>query len=157
MKKKYKIIKSVKQHKNYINSLSIFPSGYIISVSADKSIIIYDINLNILQQIQNAHDNYIGYVEIKDENNFITCSIDKSIKLWIKKENIFIINQTIKNAHEDKVRKVIYYLNENLISCSWDNTIKIWKINNNNNYENIIKLVHYKHINSILYLEDIKL
>ena len=83
---KYKIIKSVKSHKNYINSLSIFPSGYIISVSGDKSIIIYDINLNILQQIQNAHDKGIGYVEVKDENNFITCSKDKSIKLWIKKE-----------------------------------------------------------------------
>ena len=66
--------------------------------------------------------------------------------------NIFIINQTIKNAHEDEVRKVIYYLNENLISCSFDNTIKIWKINNNN-YESIITLVHFKPINSILYLD----
>ena len=59
-----------------ITSVSIFPSGNIISTSADKSIIIYDIFFNILQNIQNAHDDCITYVEIKDENNFITCSYD---------------------------------------------------------------------------------
>ena len=68
IKNKYKIqlskcnlknINLIQPHKDYINSLSIFPSGNIISVSGDKSIIIYDIHLNILQQIQNAHDNYI--------------------------------------------------------------------------------------------------
>ena len=164
IKNKYKIqltkcnlinINTIESHID-INSICSFPSGNIISVSGDKSIIIYDIHLNILQQIQNAHDNYIGYVEVKDENNFITCSKDKSIKLWIKKENKFIDNKIIKNAHEDRVRKVIYYLNENLISCSYDNTIKIWKINNNN-YENIITLVHFDKINSIIYLEDKKL
>ena len=38
-----------------------------------------------------------------------------------------------------------------------DNSIKIWKINNNNNYESIITLVHFDKINSILFLEDKKL
>ena len=53
-KDKYKIkltkcnlqnINSIQPHNDWINSLSIFPSGNIISVSADKSIIIYDIHL----------------------------------------------------------------------------------------------------------------
>ena len=149
-----KNINTFQPQNNYINSLSTFPSGNIISVSRDKSIIIYDIHLNILQQIQTAHDRVILYAEVKDENNFITCSGDKSIKLWIKKENKFIINQIIKNAHKEDVRKVIYCLNGNLISCSYDNTIKIWKINNNNNYESIINLVHFNKISSILFLED---
>ena len=87
-----------------INSLSSFPSGNIISVSGDKSIIIYDIHLNILQNIQNAHDKAITYVEVKDENNFITCSYDKSIKLWINKENKFEINKIINNAHDDEYK-----------------------------------------------------
>ena len=103
-KDKYKIkltkcnlqnINSIQPHNSYINSLSSFPSGNIISVSADKSIIIYDIHLNILQNIQNAHDEGINYVEVKDENNFITCSTDKSMKLWINKENKFQINKII--------------------------------------------------------------
>ena len=45
-------IKSIEPHKNWINSISCFPSGNIISVSSDKSINIYDINLNIVQNIK---------------------------------------------------------------------------------------------------------
>ena len=115
--------------------------------------IIYDINLDILQNIPNAHNNWIYYVEVIDENNFITCSNDKSIKLWIKNENKFIINKIINNAHEYSIYKVIYYSNDNLISCSKGN-IKIWKENNNNTYDNIKILTHSNKVCSILYLED---
>ena len=148
-------IKSIQSHNDYwINSLSCFPSGNIISVSNDKSINIYDITLNILQNIKNAHDDTIIYVEIKDENNFITCSKDKNIKLWIKNDNEFKINKIIKNAHEDQINKVIYCSNGNLISCSNDKNIKIWKENNNNNYDNIKTLTHSNYVDSLLLFED---
>ena len=148
-------IASIQPHKNWINSLCSFPSGNIISVSNDKSIIIYDIHLNILQNIQNAHDDAINYVEVKDENYFITCSDDKSIKLWNNKENKFIVDKIINNAHEDDINKVIHCSNGNLISCSKDKKIKLWKENNNyNNYENINILTHSNKIYSILLLED---
>ena len=147
-----KNINSIHSHNKSITSVSTFPSGNIISTSADKSIIIYDIHFNILQNIQNAHDDWIFYVEIKDENNFITCSDDKNIKLWIKNNNEFKINKIIWGAHDDKIRKVIYCSNNNLISCSWDKTIKIWK--ENNNYENIQILKHSDYIHSLLLLED---
>ena len=147
-----KNINSIHSHKDWISSVSTFPSGNIISTSADKSIIIYDIHFNILQNIPNAHDSYITYVEIKDENNFITCSADKSIKSWIKNNNEFKINKIIKNAHDNRINKVIYCSNNNLISCSWDKIIKIWK--ENNNYENIKILKHSDWINSLLLLED---
>ncbi len=77
-------IKTIEAHKNWINSISCFSSGNLISVSNDKSIHIYDNNLNIIQRIENAHDARIIYVEIKDENNFITCSKDINIKLNMK-------------------------------------------------------------------------
>ena len=60
-----KNINSIHSHNDWVNSVSTFPSGNIISASADKSIIIYDIHFTILQNIQNAHDDSIGYVEIK--------------------------------------------------------------------------------------------
>ena len=116
--------KSIQPHNDWINSISCFPSGNIITVSNDKSINIYDINLNILQRIENAHDKGIIYIEIKDENNFITCSKDKNIKLWIKNNKEFRINKIIKNAHENKINKIIYCSNGNLISCSSDKNIK---------------------------------
>ena len=122
-----KNITSIRCHNDYVNSVSTFPSGNIISTSRDQSIIIYDIHFNILQNIPNAHDKAIDYVEIKDENNFITCSSDKNIKSWIKNNNEFKINKIIKNAHDAGITKVIYCSNNNLISCSRDKQLKYGK------------------------------
>ena len=125
-------VNTINNNNSPVNSVKIFPSGNIISVSSDKSIIIYDNNFNILQKINNAHSEGILYVDIKDENNFVTCSYDYSIKTWIKKDNIFTINKTIRDAHgKNFVYKVIYDLsNNNLISCSMNKTLKIWSENN---------------------------
>ena len=148
-----KNINSINPHKGSITSMSSFPLGNIISVSTDKSINIYDINFNVIQNIQNAHNSAINYVEVKDDNNFITCSKDKSIKLWIKKENEFIINKIIENAHDDIIIKVINCSNGHLISCSFDKTIKIWE-EKNDGYESNKILTHSNKIVSLLLLED---
>ena len=146
-------INSINAHESWIRSVSIFPSGNIISVSNDQSIKIYDKSFNILQIISNAHEHIIYYVSIKDENNFVTCSLDESIKTWIKKTDNFILNQIIPNAHNGWVYKVLYCSNGNLISCSYDETVKIWE-NINNNYQSISTLKHSNEISSILLLED---
>ena len=54
-----KYIKSIEAHEKQINSLSIFPSGNIVSVSADKSIKIFNDNFILLQNINKAHENSI--------------------------------------------------------------------------------------------------
>ena len=155
-----KEVNSINSHINNITTLSTFPSGNIISVSADKSIKIYDKNFKVIQNIQNAHDDGIIDVSIKDENNFVTCSKNKQIKTWIKKENNekinkeFSLNKIIENAHDDWINKVIYCLNEYIISCSDDKKIKIWKKNNNNQYQCVKILEHNDWISSILLLED---
>ena len=148
-----KKINSLESHDDWINSISTFPSGNIISVSYDMSIKIYDNNLNIIQIINNAHNNGILNINIKDENNFVTSSIDKNIKTWIKKEKIYELNKKILNAHNGVIRKIIYCNNYNIISCSIDKTIKIWELNNKNEYENIIILTHYNEIFSLLLIE----
>ena len=150
---KFKMIKLINAHDYLVNSVSIFPSGKIISVSYDKSIKIYDINYNIIQNIKNAHNNGIIYVDIKDENNFVTCSDDKSIKTWIKNNNEFILNKNINNAHNDCIYKVIYYSNKNLISCSFDKTTKIWE-EKDKNYQLVITLMHSNWLYSILLIKD---
>ena len=151
-----KLIKSINAHKNYITSISIFPSGNIISVSYDKSIKIYDINFNIIQNIKNAHNNSIFYVDIKDEDNFVTSSFDKSIKIWIKNKskNKFELKEYINNAHNDLIYKVIYFTNNKLISCSLDGCVKIWEEENENNYQLITSLKHFNCVFSILLIKD---
>ena len=153
--KKYflKKVKEFKLKNIYISSMSILPSGKIISISNDKSIKIIDLNFNIIQTIEKAHVDLITNSDVKDEDNFVTCSNDQSIKTWIKKENKYQINKIIKKAHLNSIRKIIYYNNENLISCSLDKSIKIWK-ENKDNYINILTLNHLDLIFSILLLKD---
>ena len=139
--------------KNSISSVSVFPSGNIVSVSYCKAIKIFDKDFKQIQTILNAHDDNIKYIDIKDENNFVTCSNDKNIKTWIKGEIKFKRNINIKNAHDNIINKVIYYSNNNLISCSSDKTIKIWE-QKINNYQLIKTLNHSDYIYSTLLIQN---
>ncbi len=51
-----KIESKHKLHNDWIKSISILPSGKIISVSSDKSINIYNTNFTLFQSINNAHE-----------------------------------------------------------------------------------------------------
>ena len=145
-------IKSITAHNDIISSISVFPIGNLVSVSTDKSIKIWDQNLNFIQLIKNAHDDYIYYVNVKDDNFFITCSRDLSIRIWKKKENKFSLFEIIHNAHYDIINKVIFFLNGKFISCSKDKTIKLWE--GKNKHQCITMMTHSKSINSILLLND---
>ena len=63
-------INTIQPHKDWIRAVSTFPSGNIISVSKDQSIKIYDINFDIIQCIENAHDDFISYVDINLSASF---------------------------------------------------------------------------------------
>ena len=145
----FKYLYSINAHNNWVTSVSLFPSGNIISVSNDRSIKIYNTNFDVLQTIIDAHDGPITYVDIKDENQFVTCSDDKNIKLWIKNQNKYVPYKTIFNAHLGLIYKVIYY-QEKIFSCSLDNTIKIWE-EINENIQNITTLTNFNRVLSILY------
>ena len=106
--------------------LKSFPSGNIIAVF-DKYIIIFDIDFNEIQKIENAHEDLIHYVDIKDENNFVTCSDDLNIKTWVKINGKYQINKIIKQAHTNFMNKVKYYKDKQLISCGYDGSVKIWE------------------------------
>ena len=136
-----------------ITSISIFPSGKFILV-AEKMILIFDINYNIIQIIPNAHNNIISYVCIKDEKKFSTCSY-KNIKIWFKKDNKFIIFHNIIKAHNSGINKLIYNLKGNLYSCSDDYTIKIWEENKiTYKYQSITSIVNNYSIASIYLIYD---
>ena len=142
-------------HTSSISNISVFPSKkYYVSVSYDKSIIIWNQDNNIFQKINDAHEKEIDYVCIKDDNTFATSSNDYNIKFWKKNENKFELDKTILNAHEKGINKILFQSNGNLISCSSDYSLKIWKLDNANNYINIKTLKHEEEIYSFLIIED---
>ena len=143
-------IKTISYHDS-INSIAIFPSGNIASVSNDSTIMIYDNNFIEIQTIINAHLNSIIYISIKDDNNFVTCSIDNSIKVWIRNNtNKYECFQILKNIHSKWINQVIYSENENIISCSRDQTVKIFEKKYNSNFQCIISLKHTQNIFCVL-------
>ena len=158
--KEIKPITTIIPHKQQINLVSTFKSGNIISISNDKSIIIYNMNLNIIQKIENAHYNNIYGLSIKDDKNFITCSDDLSIKIWKKRYlnkydiSRFFVNGIIYNCHTERIYDVVYYSNENFISCSGDKTIKIWGKKKYKNFQLITIIKNSWKIFSLLFLED---
>ena len=147
-------LNTIKEHKDWIESVKIFPSGNIISASYDCSIKIYDgINYNILQNIEKAHQNVIFNIYIKDENNFASCSLDRYIKIWKKENNKYILYNQINNKNYNKITNLIYFSNNNIIACSDDSYIKVWNLINNK-YQLLTTFTHSKHLNSLLNLED---
>ncbi len=148
-----KLINSINEHSNSVNTIKNFPSGNIIAVDDDNSIIIYNNNFQVIQKIESADESWITYVDIKDENNFVTSSNSTNIITWIKKYNNFVVNQNMKNAHNTMILKVIYDSKGNLISCSSDGIIKIWE-ERNGKYQNIKILYNNGILTSILLLED---
>lgn len=58
--------------------------------------------------------------------------IDCSIKIWVYKDNKFVIANQIDKAHEDWIRDVAWCNNiglmyDTIASCSEDQKVKIWR------------------------------
>lgn len=149
-------IKTINTSEKDIRSMSIFPSGNLLSISGTNSIKIYDLNFNLLQNIIPKNREWICYSDIKDENNFLVSS-DKNIVLYTKNEGKFTINKIIKTNHKNIVLKVSFLPNGNIISASVDNTIKIYEEKNDKEYQNVITIVNLKIIRSFMLLEDKKI
>lgn len=149
-------IKTLNTSEKDIRSMSIFPSGNLLSISGVNSIKIYDINFNLLQNIIPKNREWICYSDIKDENTFLVSS-EKNIVLYTKNEGKFTINTIIKTNHKKIVLKVSFLPNGNIISASVDNTIKIYEEKDDKEYQNVITIVNLKIIRSFMLLEDKKI
>ena len=74
-----------------MENVSIFPSVNLISVSHNKSIVIYDKDLSIIQE---AHTSLIYDVQIKNEENFVHAQQIIQLNFGKKnEENIFLLKK----------------------------------------------------------------
>ena len=160
-----KYIHTINNTNEYLNDKK-FPFTDIFQFSSDNiisadtiSIFIYDKNYNLIQKIPvfDISDGSIYQIlslGIKDDNNFAIGCNEQSMKIYTKKNDIFILKQDIKNAHDRGIRKVLYNSEGNIISCSYDKTIKIWELDNNGDYINKKIIKSEDEVRSLLLLED---
>ena len=131
MKAKLELITMLEYNMDAVNTIMTTSSNIIISVSNDKSIMLFDYNYRIIQKIENAHNGIIFDIALKDDNNFATCSQDKSIKTWRKSLNDkYLIDKVLSNIHDNDIHKIEYLKDGTIISGSKDMKIKIWNLIN---------------------------
>jgi WD40 repeat protein len=151
MKGKLELITMLEYNMDAVNTIMTTSSNIIISVSNDKSIMLFDYNYRIIQKIENAHNGIIFDISLKDDNNFATCSQDKSIKTWRKSLNDkYLIDKVLNNIHDNDIHKIEYLKNDTIISGSKDMKIKIWNLINNE-YKCTLVLNNNIPIYSLLY------
>ena len=151
MKAKLELITMLEYNMDAVNTIMTTSSNIIISVSNDKSIMLFDYNYRIIQKIENAHNGIIFDISLKDDNNFATCSQDKSIKTWRKSLNDkYLIDKVLNNIHENDIHKIEYLKDDTIISGSKDMKIKILNLINNE-YKCTLVLNNNIPIYSLLY------
>ena len=120
---KFKLFKTLENHKDKVMCLIILSDGRLASCSLDKNVYIYN-KITFEIEITITEKYPINYINELIDGSIILCSnIIKIIKFNNNKD--YKIKQTLY-AHNGPVIKVIELFNENFASLSEDKTIKIW-------------------------------
>jgi WD40 repeat protein len=126
-----KIYNKLTYHKDAINQIILLKNGRIASSANDKSILIYDKEMNNIQLSinNNLKSNVLNIMQSNE--GYIFASLDSgSILIYkLNSSNSYQLIQDIK-GHDDRVTKIIQIKDGRFISCSNDKTIKIWKFLN---------------------------
>ncbi|KAF3090554.1 WD domain protein [Orbilia oligospora] len=128
----YRLKYTLTGHNGGVSSVKFSPDGkWIASVSADKSLRVWDSRTGELEQIFEAHTAGISDVAWSpDSKTLATGSDDKTIRLWELKSGRMI--RILKGHHN-----YVYCLNFNpqgnmIVSGSYDEAVRIWDIRSGN-------------------------
>lgn len=135
MKPKLKVVNSLKEmtltqskkvHKDWIGDLLILKDGRIASCSGDKTIQIYNKNMNSIDLTLKGHEKGVRYLSQLDNGLLLSASIDCKIKVWDIERTSEQCIATL-NGHEHWLRKVIPISKNRIASCGQDGTFRIWE------------------------------
>jgi WD40 repeat protein len=104
--------------------------SYVISISNDRSIKLWKIEMNkhtLITTVKHAHDDEIyGVVELS-ARRFASCARDASVKVWCCNElrNVKCL-YTVTQAHSACVYCICRLNDDNVVTCSDDGVMKIW-------------------------------
>lgn len=127
----FKFNKTIRAHTGFVNKIAYRPDGiFFVSVSADKSIAIYDSEtLEVVRKIEKAHNKGIIDAIWINDAQIATSSSDNDVKYW----NIDTGNEVRSlNPNADGKEKVenqslgIINTPEALMSVSQNSNINVW-------------------------------
>jgi WD40 repeat protein len=124
---KGKCIRFWRGHSNYINDIAYSkPLDFIASASNDRTIALWDTELNKEASLE-KHDDWVKTICFsKDGKLLVSGGRDHKVILWdlASRRPLHIFK-----GHSDEITKVLFSDNQkNIISASMDRTIRIWNI-----------------------------
>jgi hypothetical protein len=150
MKKNFKLLNEKTIHKHVISSIITLNNGKIATTSYDKTLKIFDINLNLLNSFQIGKDP-LYYITQIHSNECIISSYN-IIYIILIKENKYDLIQMINK--QVGINKIIELKNFKLISCYNTFVLKIWYRNKNNLFDCECIISSFKGIKNIFLIND---
>ncbi|MBU0485403.1 MAG: caspase family protein [Proteobacteria bacterium] len=119
------VISQLNGHNNTINDLAFSPDGLkLVSASADKTAIIWDLISGTPQHILRGHQEYINTAAFSPQGTkVVTGSSDQTLKLWDVEFGNAIA--TMK-GHQGKIQAVVFTPNDEIISGDSGGNILRW-------------------------------
>ncbi|CAH1786485.1 unnamed protein product [Owenia fusiformis] len=114
-------------HSDAVNSVSAISPGVCLSGSKDKSVLLYDYNTGVVQQVWNGHDKEVTKVAYNNDlHTVFSASRDKTVKLWQANQISPVKTLT---GHELVVTALsLNSDNTRLCTGSRDNSLRLWDI-----------------------------
>ena len=108
-----------------VKSLVVVRNEYLISISDDHSIIVWDIFNNFSRFLTTKTTAALSSLALFSNDSFITGDSSGSIQMWSTSKFTFKNENTLKEFN-DSVSDLVFLNNGYLVSTSFDKTIKIW-------------------------------
>lgn len=119
------IVNVCKKHTKPVESLCYFKNrNFLISGSADKSIVVWDLNTYAVMNVLLGHSGPVKDIVAIGENSIASCGEDGIILIWDLNYRVF--NHKIK-AHNSTINQLLFFQSY-IVSVSLDKTYKIWNI-----------------------------
>ena len=120
---------TLEKHTNIVNQIILLKDGRIASSSDDKSILIYNKEMDQVELTINLDDKVYNIMQSNDGYIFASLESGSISIIKLNSLNSYQLIESVKE-HQDSVNKIIEIKDGRFISCSNDKTIKIWEFSN---------------------------